>query len=129
MRSRVLGADVHNVFLVTEEYHLFISHGTIRVQFQLDSGIDCFFIVHTQWVVFFRIIILTHRIAYPVITQGETTHIRVPNEDNAIEVIYFTFIKVRCFPNVAYTGQFRIFAAKVAVRTAACLPVAVDSSR
>ena len=104
MRSRVLGADVYNVFLITKEHQLFISHGTIRVQFQLDSGIDSFFIVHAQWVVLFRIVILTHRVAYPVITQVETTHVRVSYEDNTIEVIYFTFIEVRCFPNVADTG-------------------------
>ena len=104
MRGRVLRTDVHNIFFVSEEYQFFILYCTIRVKFQFGSGINGFFIVHTKRIVLFRIIVLTHRVSYPVVTQVEAAHVGMSNEDDAVEIVYFTLQEICCFPDVTDTG-------------------------
>ena len=68
-----------------------------------------FFIVHTQRIVFFRVVVFTHRIAYPVIAQIETAHVGMSDEYDAVKVENFTLVEVGRFPDVADGRNFGMF--------------------
>ena len=54
------------------------------------------------------IVIFTERIAYPIVAQKETAHIRVVDKPDTVEVEYFTFIKQRAVPQIGDRVQQRI---------------------
>ena len=104
-----MGTDVHHIFLITEKLHLLILDATVGIQLQFHGGVHRFFVVHTQRIIFFRLIVFTHGIAYPVIAQIEASHIGVSDEHYAIEVEHFTFQEVCVFPDVANGREFGMF--------------------
>ena len=109
MGGRVLGTDVYYIFVVAEELRLFVLYSSVRVKFQFGGSIDCLFVVHAQRVLCFRVVVFTHRIAYPVIAQIEASHVGMPDEHYAVEVEHFTFQEVCGFPNVANGRKFGMF--------------------
>ena len=107
MSSRVLRTYINNVFVLVEQDVTLLDDTTIG-QFLIMMGhVVRLFIGHTQRVEAF-VIILPERMAYPVFTQVQTTHIRMADEVDAEEVICFTFVQFGSFPKVAYAGKFRI---------------------
>ena len=107
MSSRVLRTDVNYIFFFTEQLHLFIFDGSVRVQFYFLSRIKRLFIGHTQWVILFRVIIFAHWITYPIVTQIKPAHVRMTDKSDTVIIENFTFVEVGYLPNVADRWNFR----------------------
>ena len=105
----MLGTDVHHIFLITEKLHLLILDATVGIQLQFHGSVHRFFVVHTQRIIFFRLIVFTHGIAYPVIAQIESAHIRMTNENDAVKVVDFALVEIRSFPDIADGRKFGMF--------------------
>ena len=107
MSSRVLRTDVDYIFFFAEQFRFFVLDGSVRVQFYFLSRIKRLFIGHAQWVILFRIVIFTHWITDPIVTQVEPTHIRMTDKGDAIKIKNFTFVEVGYLPDVADRRNFR----------------------
>ena len=105
----MLGTDVHHIFLITEKLHLLILDATVGIQLQFHGSVHRFFVVHTQRIIFFRLIVFTHGIAYPVIAQIESAHIRMTDENDAVKVVDFALVEIRSFPDIADGRKFGMF--------------------
>ena len=108
--GRVLWSDIDYIFTVIKDDILLGLVSSVRVQFYFLRGVIGLFIVHTQRVILFRIIIFTHRISYPVVTQIKAPHVGMSDEYNTIIVEYFTFVEVGRSPDVTDGRDFRSFA-------------------
>ena len=107
MSSRVLRTDVDYIFFFAEQFRLFVLDGSVRVQFYFLSRIKRLFIGHAQWVILFRIVILTHWITYPIVTQIKPAHVRMTDKGDTIIIENFTFVEVGYLPDVADRWNFR----------------------
>ena len=105
--SRVLRTDIDDVFILCKDDVTLFDDTAVGQFFIVLGGILRFFVGHAERVQTF-VIILPERMAYPVFTQVQTTHIRMADEVDAEEVVCFTFVQLGSFPKVAYAGKFRI---------------------
>ena len=109
MSGRVLRADIDDVFIFVEQNITLFDYTTVGQFFVVVSYIVRLFVRHTEWVEAF-VIILAERMSYPVFTQIQTAHVRVTDEVDAEEIVCFTLVELGCFPDVAYTWEFRVLA-------------------
>ena len=102
VRGRVLGADVHHEVVLMEYLalglhdlaaFLFIYRGKVGLALVFDRhGVDSRILV----------IILAQRIAHPVDVEEKAAHIGIIDEDDAVEVIYFTLVDLGDTPQIGY---------------------------
>ena len=104
----MLRTYVNDIFVLIKNGFSFFYYTAIMLHLYILCCIYSLLIGHTEWVEVF-IVVLTQWIAYPVITQEQTAHIRMSYKADTIIVVYFAFIEFSTFPNITYTRKLRFF--------------------
>ena len=109
MRRRVLGADVDHILLFVEKHMFSLFDLTVLELVAGSLVLGRFIGLRYRIDLRVRIVILAERIADPVVAQVQPAHIGMARKPDAVEVVYFTLVQVGRMPQVAYTGQNRMF--------------------
>ena len=106
---RVLRSDIDHILFFVEE--LVIAHLQLTIlEFDLGGFVLRFLIGSGDRVEFgICVIIFAQRIAFPVVTQEEATHIGVSGEADTEIVEHFTFVQVGRMPQIRNGRQYRVF--------------------
>ena len=110
VRGRVLGADVHYIFVVAEKHRPFFGRLAVLCGLYFEGGVHGLFVGHAQGVLLLWVVILAQGIAYPVVAEKEASHVGMSHKADAEEVVYFAFRKFGSAPDVGYRRQFGLLA-------------------
>ena len=113
MGGRVLGADVYDELVVVEYLQLLHNLGHLLVVLDVIFALELLggLAVQAYRVQLLTcVIILTQRIAYPVIAQEQASQVVVPCEHYSEKVVYLALIQLCNLPYIADRGQLRFLA-------------------
>ena len=110
---RVLRTNIHHIIVGTKNFVLHLIDRAILLQLIFIRHISQRLIRHVlriKRIILLRVVILTERIAHPILAHKQAAHVRMVCKDNAIEVINLTLIHVSNIPKVANRGNHGVFA-------------------
>ena len=106
----MLRADIDHILVFLKNFVLFLRHRAVGIKRVARCHVGKRLVGHAKRIIFFRLVVLTHREANPVFAQKDAAHVGVTSKDDAVEVIHFTFVDIGDIPKVAHTGQHWVFA-------------------
>ena len=122
----VLGADVDYIVFFLEDFVVLSGDVAVLV---FDEGVCVvlvLFVVEAYGVELrVGVVVLAERGSYPVVAEEEAAHVGVADELDSVEVVYFAFLEIRDFPDVAYGVEAWLLAVGSLDAYADHLPVAV----
>ena len=110
VRRRVLRADVHHILVFAEYAVLRARHRTVGIERERLGHIGQGLVRHAQRIVLLGLVVLTEGIAHPVLAHEDAAHVGVAGKFDTVEVVHLAFVDVGHIPQVAHTGQQRVFA-------------------
>ena len=94
----VLRTDVHHIIVLVPDAVFHLLHAAVLAEAVLRGEVAQRFVRHAERIVLLRRVVLAEGEAHPVLAHEQAAHIGVVREDDAVEVIHFTFVSVGNVP-------------------------------